>query len=296
MNRTTFVIGVGLLATGVVAGAALHSWMRERCPSLTESEKVRLISVVRAKYKLPPATEIGVADGGAVFKSCFRELVFASLNGRPFRATLFASPDFHFLTKELLNAQPDPSEAAERRRETAQALARGNSPVRGMGKASVTVAVFSDFQCPFCARMAKTLNETNASEGDQVRIVYRYFPLSNHPWARPAAEIAACAQRDSNDAFWSLHDFLFAHQKELSIQNLAQSVAQWARTAPNLDQERFDRCIKQSLTSGQIEQDIALGIDLGVNGTPSVFLNGEPIEVSSADELRALVRRAAGAR
>jgi protein-disulfide isomerase len=293
MSRTTLVTCAGLLTCGLLAGVVLRKWIPERCTSPTEAEKARLMAFVRIKYKLPPTTEIGVADGGVAFGSCFRKLVFASLSGRPFHATLFTSPDFRFLTNELLNARPDPKEAEKLQRETAESLVRGNSPVRGIDEAPATVAVFSDFQCPYCARMAKTLNEVADAEGDRMRVIYRYFPLSMHSWARPAAEAAACAQRENNSAFWSFHDFLFAHQRQLSVQNFGQTVTQWARAAPNLNTEQFERCVKESLTSGQIDQDIALGNDLGVHATPSVFLNGAPVDASSPDELLALIRHAA---
>jgi protein-disulfide isomerase len=275
----------------VQAGAALRHWMPERCTTLTEAERARLIAFVRIKYKFPSITQLAVADGGVECGSCFRKLVFASLTGRPFQATLIASPDFRFLTKELRNAQPDPNETAKRQRETADSLARGDSPVRGIDKAPATVAVFSDFQCPYCARMAKTLNEV--ADGDRLRVIYRYFPLSMHPWARQAAEAAACAQRESNAAFWSLHDFLFARQRQLSAKDLGESITEWERTVANLNKQEFERCVKASLISGQIDQDIALGNDLGVHGTPSVFLNGKPIDVSSPDEFKALIRHAA---
>lgn len=296
MNRTAVVAYAALLMGGVTAGAALSRWTPGRCASPAEADKARLISFVRIKYRVPPGVEIGFADGGVAFGSCFRKLVFASLRGSPFRAELFVSPDFRFLTNGLLDARPDPKAAAEQQRQTAESLVRGNVPVRGTGQAPVTVAVFSDFQCPFCAGMAKVLNGLADSEGDRLRVIYHYFPLPIHPWARKAAAAAACAQRQSNAAFWSLHDFLFAHQRGLSADNLGQRVADWARMTPNLDSKRFERCIDEGLTSGQIEQDVALGEELGVGGTPALFLNGGPVDGLSAGELRALVRRVAGAR
>ena len=260
MTRVTVAICVALLMVGLAAGAALRMWMPDRCTPPNDADKARLTSFLRIKYKLPPGTEIGVADAGVASGSCFRKLVFATLNGPPFRADLFASPDYRFLAKELLDARPDPKEAAERKRETAESLVRGSLPVRGTGNAPVILAVFSDFQCPFCARIAKGLSELTDSEGDRLRVVYHYFPLSIHRWARPAAEAAACVQRQSNAGFWSLHDFLFAHQKELSVDNLRERVVQWARTVPDLDQGQFKKCVSESLTSGQIEQDVALGM------------------------------------
>jgi protein-disulfide isomerase len=195
---------------------------------------------------------------------------------------------------DLLDAQPDPQKAAEQRRQTAEALLRGNVPVHESGKAKVTIAVFSDFQCPYCARMAKTLEALAGSEGESLRVVYHFFPLSNHPWAWQAAEAGACAVRQSNAAFWSLHDFLFAHQRELSPDNFAQRVTLWVQDTQSLDQGRFERCRSEHLTSGQIEQDMALGEELGVRGTPTVFVNGDITDSHSEDELRTLVRRVAG--
>lgn len=255
-----------------------------------------MVSFLRLKYKLPPNAQIGIADGGVTSGSCFRKLFFASLSGPSFHTELYVSPDFRFLTSELLDARPDPKHIAEQRRQTADVLLRGDPPLRGNPKAPVTVAVFSDFQCPYCARLAKTLTEVEKSEGDKFRVVYHYLPLSIHPWAKPAAEFAACAQRESSAAFWSLHDFLFAHQRELSVDRLAGSVADWEKTAPGLDRERFAKCVSESLTSGQVEQDVALGNDLWVHSTPTVFVNGERVDGTSADELRSTVRRQAGVR
>jgi protein-disulfide isomerase len=296
MNRATAVMGSALLLGGLTVWAALGRWAPDRCAPPSETDKARLIGFVRLKHKLPPGAEIGMADGGVALRSCFRKLVFATLSGPQFRAEYFASPDFRFLTTELLDAQPDPKEAAQRQRQTAESLVRGNFAMHGPGQSPVTLAVFSDFQCPFCARMAKVLDELAVSEGDRLRVIYHYFPLSFHPWAKPAAVAAACAQRQSDDAFWSLHGFLFSHQAELSLSSLGSRVAEWARAVSNLDQTAFQNCFGKSLTSGQIEQDVALGEELGVRGTPALFLNGEPVDTSSADDLRVLVRHAAVAR
>src|SRR5262249_15830174 len=156
------------------------------------------------------------------------------------------------------------------RQETAEALVRGNVPARGPASAPVTLAVFSDFQCPFCARSARVVSELADSEGDKLRVIYHYFPLSMHRWARPAAEAAACAPPQRSNAFWKLHDFLFAHQSEFSPESLGERVSDWARTVPDLDQAQFAKCFTLSLTSGQVEQDMALGNELGVRGTPTM--------------------------
>ena len=291
MKHATHITIAALLGGGLTHGVALRSWLPSRCPPPGEADKARLASFVRKKYKLSPDAEIGVADSGVKAGSCFPRLVFATLSGPNFRTELLASPDFRFLTNELLDARPDPKAEAETRRETAEALSRGNPPKRGSDDAPVTLAVFSDFQCPYCALVAKTLDAVAVSRTNELRVVYHYYPLSFHKWATHAAEAAACAQRQSNNAFWKLHDFIFAHQKELSDDNLQKHIADWARNAPSIDSEQFQGCVAKSLTSGQIEQDVALGNELGVHATPAIFLNGKPIDPSSAEELSALVRR-----
>jgi protein-disulfide isomerase len=296
VNRVILGSCGALLICGLSAGAALRWWMADRCTPPSEEDKARLVSFIQVKYKLAAGAQLGVADSGPVFGSCFRRLVFATLGGKPFRTEVFTSPDFRFLTTDLMDARPDPKQVFEEHRRTAESLVRDNAPVRGMANAPVTVALFSDFQCPYCARMANVLNGLAKSEGDRLKIVYHYFPLSSiHPWAQGAAQAAACAQRQTNTAFWSLHDFMFAQQRQLAVTNFGRRVADWARTTPNLDRDQFQRCISESLTSGQVEQDIALGQELGVRGTPTLFLNGELIDSSSEDELRNLIRHAAAA-
>jgi len=292
MNRGTLVACGALLLGGLTGGAILGRCVSERCQPPSEQDKDRLINFVRLRYRLPPIARVGVADGGIVPGSCFRRLVFETLVGQPFKVVLVASPDFRFLTRDLIDALPDPGELAQQRRETARALVRGGPPTRGNPKARVTLAVFSDFQCPYCARLAKALNEIAASEGDRLRIVYRYFPLSIHPWAKPAAEAAACAARQGDGDFWSLHDFLFAHQNQVTRADLVQRLDEWAGATAALNRQSFDRCVEGSLASGPVEQDMALGEELGVNATPTVFLNGEAVDARSPDELRPLIRQA----
>lgn len=298
MNRTMSITltGAAITAVGLTAVASFSAWSGNRCSSLGEADRARLIAFIHTKYKLPASIQVGVVpDTGPVSGSCFHSLVFAADNGRrPFRVELFASPDFRFLTSDLLDAKADPKEAQRQQREMAAGLVRGNLPTIGPEKAPATLVVFSDFQCPYCARMAKILNELTASETDRIRVVYHYFPLPMHRWARPAAEAAACAQEQGIQAFWSLHDFLFAHQGELSVDNLQRRVTAQAQTIPSLDGEKFETCLKEHRTSGQIEQDMAFGKETGVHATPTLFLNGEQIDNVSAEQLHTLIHQLTG--
>jgi protein-disulfide isomerase len=296
MSWVKILASVSLFAVVLATAAAFRALTPGRCSAPSRADKERLAAFIRHKYNLPAGADIGVADGGPVSGSCFRELVFASLEGPAFRAKLFVSPDFRFLTKDILDARPDPKAEADRRRKTAEALAVGNAPARGTDTSPVTLAVFSDFQCPYCARLAKTISDLPSADQDRLRILYRYFPLSMHKWARAAAEAAACTQRQNGVAFWNLHDYLFTHQKEISSDNLKARVLDWARSVPGIDRNDLETCMSRSLTSGQVEQDIALGNELGVGSTPTVFLNGDLVEDTSPDKLPGLIARALSTR
>jgi protein-disulfide isomerase len=288
MTRASIALGVLSLAAIALLAADLRVRTNGVCGALTSADKVRLTDFVRLKHNLP-SLPIELIDGGPVLNSCFRQLTFVSRGKQRFRAEFFLSPDFRFLTSNLSDAMLDPKALAEQRQNTLDALVRGPAPARGDPTAPSTVAIFSDFECPYCARFADTAKELAASEGSRVRIVYHYFPLSMHRWALPAAIAGACAERQNNEAFWSLHDFLFAHQKQISDKNFAEEISGWASNAPGLSRSEFDRCVSQSLMSGQVEQDLALGGELGVEATPTVFVNGNLMEDHSLAGLRAVI-------
>ena len=103
----------------------------------------------------------------------------------------------------------------------------------------ITIAVFSDFQCPYCARFAAMMKEVPPAEADKVRLVFHEFPLPMHPWARPAAEAAACAQEQGNSYFWALHDFMFDQQKDLNRDNLLGKLADVTKGLTGFDQGKF---------------------------------------------------------
>jgi len=146
----------------------------------------------------------------------------------------------------------------------------GNSPVQGPANALVTVAIFSDFQCPFCARAEPTLRALRERYGNDIRFVWKNEPLSIHPLARPAAQLAheALAQRGSA-GFWRAHDLLFEHNTELE----RPALETYARTL-GLDLARVRRALDTNAHDAQIDADHQLAQTLGVSGTPAFFING----------------------
>lgn len=139
----------------------------------------------------------------------------------------------------------------------------------GPENAIVTVTEFSDFECPYCSRAADTLKGLKEKyAGKPVQFVFRNFPLSFHPNARPAAEYAQCAQEQGK--FWEMHDGIFARQRELSADVLKEVAGQ-----AGLDAGKLEACLAGSAVKQQIEEDMKKAQEVGVGGTPSFFVNGQ---------------------
>ena len=142
-----------------------------------------------------------------------------------------------------------------------------NSATKGPADAPVTLVLFDDFQCPYCARLVPTIEQIMQAYPNQVRVVFKHFPLSMHKFARQAAAASIAARNQGK--FWPLHDQLFANYNQLNdekIRALAASVG--------LDMERFDKDIQDPALQQEIAADMQLGTSSGVRGTPAVYING----------------------
>jgi len=140
--------------------------------------------------------------------------------------------------------------------------------VEGPDDAPVTLVEYADYECPYCRRADHALKDLRRILDDQLRVVYRNFPLRTiHQHAQHAAEAAEAAAHQGNS--WLMHDVLFAHQDALDDEHLHQ----YAELL-GLDMDRFDRDMAEHSDAGRIEEDVRGGIRSGVWGTPTLFVNG----------------------
>lgn len=143
--------------------------------------------------------------------------------------------------------------------------------IRGDGpQALVTLVTFTDLQCPFCARLRTSLEAVRAKYPGQVREVFKHLPLPFHPQARPAHLAALAAARQGK--FWEFQDAAFSAQPDLSEPRLAAI----AKTL-DLDVARWTRDRADPALAAQIERDLAAGDLVGVDGTPTLYVNGRRI-------------------
>ncbi|MFW6050554.1 MAG: DsbA family protein [Myxococcota bacterium] len=147
------------------------------------------------------------------------------------------------------------------------------APVRGAERPLVTIVVFSDFQCPFCARAAHTLDRLLRAHPDEVRLVFRHHPLPLHDRALPAAEVAEEAwQQGGDEAFWAMHDALFGRQSALGQDALLDRAR-----GLGLDVEGVRAALEDHRHVPRIREDQSIALALGAEGAPAHFLNGRPI-------------------
>jgi len=150
------------------------------------------------------------------------------------------------------------------------------APSRGPANPRVTVVEFSDFECPHCAQLYESMKEIEPRY-PQVRVVYKYFPLTNiHPWAETAAIGAQCAYQQSPDAFWKMYDSIFSNQDVISAENVWDKLSQYASEA-GLNTETFKACLSSDAAKNVVDNDHQQGVELGVNSTPTVYINGRPL-------------------
>ena len=148
-----------------------------------------------------------------------------------------------------------------------QVVTKANRPSKGPVDAPIEMIEFSDFQCPFCLRAFPTVAQLLEIYGDRIHLVYRHYPLTNHPDARPAAEASQCAAEQGK--FWEYHDALFGDPSRLSDQDLKQRAAQLG-----LDASKFNACVDTHKYKADVDTDIRAGDEVGVSGTPAFFING----------------------
>jgi protein-disulfide isomerase len=156
--------------------------------------------------------------------------------------------------------------------------ANAQDHIAGPDDAPVTLVEYGDYECPYCGMAHPIVKRAQRELGDQLRLVFRNFPLAEmHPHARLAAQAGEAA--GAQVRFWDMHDMLFEHQDALEPQDLiayAESLG--------LDVPRFERDLEAGTYAKKVRDDFRSGVRSGVNGTPTFFVNGERYDGSWANE------------
>jgi protein-disulfide isomerase len=256
----------------------------------------RIERQVRSSFSIPPETRILV---GALKTSEFPNydaLTITFDNGeRKQDVNFLLSKDGNTLIRmSRYDLTKDPYEEVMRKIDTK------DRPTRGNKDAKVVAINYDDFECPYCSHMHQTLFPTIFKEyGDRVLFIYKDYPLVEiHPWAVHAAVNANCLAAQNNDAYWDFADFIHANQKEVNQQSPPARVTMLDRftvergSKYNLDGPKLQACIaaqKEDAVRASMKEATAIGVD----ATPTLFVNGEKIDGAlPLPELRAVFNRA----
>ncbi len=164
-------------------------------------------------------------------------------------------------------------------------IAIDDQPSKGNPAALVTIVEFTDFECPSCGGLQPILEELMKEYGDRVKLVVRDFPLNQHKHAMKAAEAAEAAREQGR--YWEYMALLFQNQKALEVENLKEYASQLG-----LDRAKFDEALDSGRFREKIQRDIQDGTRLGINSTPSVFINGRLVREKTIESLKAALEAA----
>ena len=169
-------------------------------------------------------------------------------------------------------------------------------PTRGAKDGKVVVVNFDDFECPFCSRMHQTLFPDLLKEyGDRVTFIYKDYPLTEiHPWAVHAAVDADCLADQSSDAYWDFADYIHANKQEVDKKETPTArfeaidkITLLQGQKHNLDTAKLQSCVKAQ-NEDAVHASMKEADELGVNATPTLFINGRKIDGAvPVDEVRA---------
>lgn len=160
-----------------------------------------------------------------------------------------------------------------------------DAPFMGEASAPVSVVVFSDFQCPYCARLVPVLEQVLEQNPGKVKIFFKQFPLRSHKYAFQTAQATIAAHGQGK--FWEFHDLAFENYRQLNADKIEE-----IRSKLSLDKAQFQAKIKDPKTANQIKADIRDGQQAGVRGTPTVFISGKLQKNKTLKGLQLAIKKA----
>ncbi|HXM09667.1 MAG TPA: thioredoxin domain-containing protein [Terriglobales bacterium] len=197
-------------------------------------------------------------------------IVITNAQGSNPNRLLVSSDGKHAITGDVLPFGAKPFD------DTRVKLEKGvNGPAKGPAKAAVTIVEFSDMQCPHCQKAAPAIDQLLAQE-PEVRFVFQNFPLPVHDWAEKAADYVDCVGRASNEAVWKFIQKTFDEQANITAANIDEKLKAIA-TAAGTNGDEIAACAAKPETKARVEASVALGKLVGVNGTPTLFINGRNV-------------------
>jgi protein-disulfide isomerase len=254
----------------------------------------RIEQKVRTTFNLPPSIDVTIGQRGP-----------SEIPGYD-RIPISLSNDKRTSTHDFLISKDNSTiiewEKLDISKDLMDSIVVAGRPERGNKDAKVTIVNYDDFECPFCSRMHQTLfPDLMKTYGNQVRVIYKDYPLFEiHPWAMHAAVDANCLATQSNDAYWEFADYDHANQKAINGEkrdvkeedDRLDQITLDVGKKHNVNVDQLQACVKKQDESA-VRASRAEGDKLGVDATPTMFINGERLSGAKTEsELRDVIDRA----
>ncbi len=205
--------------------------------------------------------------------------------GQQQQTILLSKDDRYYIVGNVMDTTVDPD------KDRMSKINLTKAPSKGSSKAPVTIVEFSDLQCPNCVKAHEVIDAKlfNDYPGNQVRLVFKHFPLSMHEWAEPAAVAADCAGQQSNAAFWKMIDTIYKNgEKSLKLDNVKDQVKKFAADL-KLDQKKFDACLDDQAAIDKVRKEKQEAGVLGINATPTFVVNGRFVRGNNYEGLKSVI-------
>jgi protein-disulfide isomerase len=259
-----------------LAAVCLGAYGQKPAPAKSALDKATFEAYVRHLYVMDSRIAVQISDPKPDEMPGFSEVtVHASLGNQSQDIVFHVSKDGRKIVQgTIFDIAHNPFQP-----ELAKLKTEG-APGEGTSGAPVAIVEFSDFECPYCKEESKLLRENLLSAyPTQVKLYFKEFPLDSvHPWARRAAIAARCVQRQDAASFWAYHDWIFGQQGKVTPENFRDQVMAWAKGQDKIDGAKLGACIDNKETEADVDKSVAQGRDLGVNSTPTLFINGRRID------------------
>ncbi len=245
-------------------------------PSKSAMDKATLEAYLRHMELWQPQVAVKIDDATPAkeLPGFFNVRVHLSFNNFEKIETYYVSQDGKRVLKaDVHDINQNPFQAA------VDKLKFDGQPSLGPAHAPVTIAMFSDFECPVCKEEAGIIRENLLKTfPTQVKLYFMDFPLDSiHPWAHTAALAGRCVAKQNPAGFWDYFDWVYGEQQQITLDNFSSKFQAFANDK-KLDGMQLGRCVDSKAGEPEVARTMALGRDLGVSATPTMFMNGRKLE------------------
>lgn len=256
----------------IAAGVSLRAQSQPAAQTADQATRAKIEHYLRERFSVSPVDTITVGPlTPSIYPQFLKTIVTVAAGTRKSSEEFFVTRDGDYLIQGSvfgLNGSPE--------KEVERQIDLNDQPSIGPATAPVTIVEYADLECPMCAKMHEFLQKQVAPKyGDKVRIVFKEFPLYTiHPWSVQAAVADACAFRINPADYLAYRSLVFENQTAIKTETVREQLLDFGAQA-GLDRAKLAACYDSKQTLPAVRQDVEEGQKLGVNSTPTFFINGK---------------------